>query len=151
RAVNSQDCRGGAAGEDYSFRFVRQWNGYRKQRHRSAGDQPLGAFAPRAWGSPYATTVRLWRAVRLVRVDPRGSGGTVASQRSFYPGDSVDWSGCLSAPMTPDCDVATFETWRLKAEEDFSAASILAEHGGPAATICFLCQQVAEEYLKGYL
>jgi HEPN domain-containing protein len=53
--------------------------------------------------------------------------------------------------MTPDCDVATFETWRLKAEEDFSAASILAEHGGPAATICFLCQQVAEKYLKGYL
>src|ERR1022692_2399452 len=65
--------------------------------------------------------------------------------------DSVDWSGCLSAPMTPDYDVATFETWRLKAEEDFTAASILAEHAGPAATICFLCQQVAEKYLKGYL
>jgi len=47
--------------------------------------------------------------------------------------------------------VTTFETWRLKAEEDFTAASILAEHGGPAATICFLCQQVAEKYLKGYL
>jgi hypothetical protein len=46
--------------------------------------------------------------------------------------------------MTPDYDVTTFETWRLKAEEDFTAASILAEHGGPAATICFLCQQVAE-------
>jgi len=53
--------------------------------------------------------------------------------------------------MTPDYDVTTFETWRLKAEEDFTAASILAEHGGPAATICFLCQQVAEKYLKGYL
>ena len=53
--------------------------------------------------------------------------------------------------MTPDYDVGTFETWRLKAEEDFTAASILAEHGGPAATICFLCQQVAEKYLKGYL
>ena len=53
--------------------------------------------------------------------------------------------------MTPDYDVATFKTWRLKAEEDFAAASILAEHGGPAATICFLCQQVAEKYLKGYL
>ena len=53
--------------------------------------------------------------------------------------------------MTPDYDVTTFETWRLKAEEDFSAASILAEHGGPAATICFLCQQVAEKYLKAYL
>jgi HEPN domain-containing protein len=53
--------------------------------------------------------------------------------------------------MTPDYDEATFETWRLKAEEDFTAASILAEHGGPAATICFLCQQVAEKYLKGYL
>ena len=53
--------------------------------------------------------------------------------------------------MTPDYDVTTFETWRLKAEEDFSAALILAEHGGPAATICFLCQQVAEKYLKAYL
>jgi HEPN domain-containing protein len=53
--------------------------------------------------------------------------------------------------MTPDDDVKTFETWRLKAEEDFTAASILAEHGGPAATVCFLCQQVAEKYLKGYL
>lgn len=53
--------------------------------------------------------------------------------------------------MTPDYDVTTFETWRLKAEEDFAAASILAEHGGPAATICFLCQQAAEKYLKAYL
>jgi HEPN domain-containing protein len=53
--------------------------------------------------------------------------------------------------MMPDYDVSTFRTWRLKAEEDFTAASILAEHGGPAATICFLCQQVAEKYLKGYL
>jgi HEPN domain-containing protein len=53
--------------------------------------------------------------------------------------------------MTPDYYVSTYETWRLKAEEDFTAASILAEHGGPAATICFLCQQVAEKYLKGYL
>jgi HEPN domain-containing protein len=53
--------------------------------------------------------------------------------------------------MTPDRDVTTYETWRLKAEEDFTAASILAGHGGPAATICFLCQQVAEKYLKGYL
>jgi hypothetical protein len=46
--------------------------------------------------------------------------------------------------MTPDCDVTTFETWRLKAEEDFTAASILARHGGPAATICFLCRQAFE-------
>jgi HEPN domain-containing protein len=51
--------------------------------------------------------------------------------------------------MTPDDDVKTFETWRLKAEE--VAALILAEHGGRAATVCFLCQQVAEKYLKGYL
>jgi HEPN domain-containing protein len=53
--------------------------------------------------------------------------------------------------MTPDYDVTTFETWRLKAEQDYAAASILAEHGGPAATICFLCQQAAEKYLKAYL
>src|ERR1019366_2145103 len=129
RAVNSQDCRGGAAGEDYSFRFVRQWNGYRKQRHRSAGDQPLGAFAPRAWGSPYATTVRLWRAVRLVSVDPRGSGGTVASQRSFHPEDSVDWSGCLSAPLTPAAISSNFSA-------SSSIRSFRREHWKPRGRRC---------------
>jgi hypothetical protein len=35
--------------------------------------------------------------------------------------------------MMPDYDVTTFETWRPKAEDDFTAASILAEHDGPAA------------------
>ena len=49
------------------------------------------------------------------------------------------------------CDFATFEAWHLKAEEDFHAASILTDHHGPAATICFLCQQTAEKYLKGYI
>jgi len=43
--------------------------------------------------------------------------------------------------MTPDYDVTTFETWRLKAEEDFTAASILAEHGGPAATSVFFASK----------
>jgi hypothetical protein len=43
----------------------------------------------------------------------------------YHPGDVVDWPCCLSAPMTPDYDVTTFETWRLKAEEDFTAVSIL--------------------------
>ena len=43
--------------------------------------------------------------------------------------------------MTPDYDVTTFDTWRLKAEEDLTAASILAEHGGPAATICFFASK----------
>jgi hypothetical protein len=28
--------------------------------------------------------------------------------------------------MTPDCEAITRETWPLKAEEDFTAASILA-------------------------
>jgi hypothetical protein len=31
--------------------------------------------------------------------------------------------------MIPDCDVTTFEAWRLKADEDFAAASILAGRG----------------------
>jgi len=53
--------------------------------------------------------------------------------------------------MTPDYDVTTFETWRVKAEEDYTAASILAEHRGPAATICFFSEQAAEKYLRGYL
>jgi len=51
----------------------------------------------------------------------------------------------------PEHDGVTFETWRQKADDDFSAATILSEHSGPAATICFLCQQAAEKYLKGYL
>jgi hypothetical protein len=40
--------------------------------------------------------------------------------------------------MTPDYDVTTFETRRLKAEEDFTAASILAEHGGSGGHHLFL-------------
>jgi HEPN domain-containing protein len=53
--------------------------------------------------------------------------------------------------VTPNYDGATFDAWRVKAEEDLTAGQILAEHNGPAATICFLSQQVAEKYLKGYL
>lgn len=46
---------------------------------------------------------------------------------------------------------AAFEAWRRKAEEDLASAQVLSEHGGAAATICFLCHQAAEKLLKAYL
>jgi len=41
--------------------------------------------------------------------------------------------------------------WFIKAEEDLGSAEILFRENGPADTICFLCQQAVEKYLKGYL
>ncbi|MBI5220387.1 MAG: HEPN domain-containing protein [Candidatus Liptonbacteria bacterium] len=41
--------------------------------------------------------------------------------------------------------------WFDKAEEDRLAADILLREGGSFGTICFLCQQAAEKYLKGFL
>ena len=47
-------------------------------------------------------------------------------------------------------NLAGFTAWEQKAEEDHAAAAILIQHGGPPATICFLCQQIAEKYLKAF-
>lgn len=42
--------------------------------------------------------------------------------------------------------------WFLKAQDDeLSAKDILEDRQGAASTVCFLCQQSAEKYLKGYL
>jgi HEPN domain-containing protein len=41
--------------------------------------------------------------------------------------------------------------WFAKADTDFKSAYLLAELPGPPETICFLAQQGAEKYLKGYL
>lgn len=41
--------------------------------------------------------------------------------------------------------------WFVKAEEDLGSAEILFREGGSTDTICFLCQQAVEKYLKGYL
>ena len=42
--------------------------------------------------------------------------------------------------------------WLAKAEQDFSGAVSLARKRRiPADVVCFLCQQVAEKYLKGLL
>lgn len=44
------------------------------------------------------------------------------------------------------------EEWFAKANEDIlSAEAILNTKEGAASTICFLAQQIAEKYLKGYL
>lgn len=43
-------------------------------------------------------------------------------------------------------------TWVIKAEEDFSVATgIVRRRRIPSNTVCFLCQQSAEKYLKGLL
>lgn len=42
--------------------------------------------------------------------------------------------------------------WFQKGENDLKSAQIiLKENDGPPATVCFLSQQVAEKYLKGFL
>ncbi|OGD66206.1 hypothetical protein A3F08_03125 [Candidatus Berkelbacteria bacterium RIFCSPHIGHO2_12_FULL_36_9] len=42
--------------------------------------------------------------------------------------------------------------WFLKARDDeLSAKDILTNKEGAASTVCFLSQQMAEKYLKGYL
>lgn len=41
--------------------------------------------------------------------------------------------------------------WFTKADTDLTSAGLLAGISGPPETICFLAQQGAEKYLKGYL
>lgn len=41
--------------------------------------------------------------------------------------------------------------WFTKAEADLDSAEILFREGGSTDTVCFLCQQAVEKYLKGYL
>ncbi len=46
---------------------------------------------------------------------------------------------------------ASARDWFAKADTDFRSAQMLADISGPPETICFLAQQGAEKYLKGYL
>lgn len=41
--------------------------------------------------------------------------------------------------------------WLLKAQDDEQSAEVLLKEKGSPNTICFLSQQAAEKYLKGYL
>lgn len=41
--------------------------------------------------------------------------------------------------------------WFTKGDHDISGAILLFREGGFTDTICFLCQQAVEKYLKGYL
>ena len=43
------------------------------------------------------------------------------------------------------------QRWFTKAEADLKSAQILFREGGATDTICFLCQQAVEKYLKGFL
>ena len=48
-------------------------------------------------------------------------------------------------------DSTNYKDWIEKGNHDFEDARRLLESGGYADTICFLCQQAVEKYLKGYL
>lgn len=41
--------------------------------------------------------------------------------------------------------------WFAKARADLGSAAILLRESGATDTICFLCQQAVEKYLKGFL
>ncbi len=41
--------------------------------------------------------------------------------------------------------------WLLKAQDDERSAEVLLKEEGSPNTVCFLSQQMAEKYLKGYL
>ena len=48
-------------------------------------------------------------------------------------------------------DSPNYKDWLEKGNHDLEDAQRLFENGGYTDTICFLCQQAAEKYLKGYL
>lgn len=48
-------------------------------------------------------------------------------------------------------DSTNYKDWIEKGNHDFEDAKRLLGSGGYADTICFLCQQAVEKYLKGYL
>lgn len=43
------------------------------------------------------------------------------------------------------------KNWFAKAKADLESAEILFREGGATDTVCFLCQQAVEKYLKGFL
>lgn len=43
------------------------------------------------------------------------------------------------------------EEWFKKAMDDYKSAKVVLEEGGYYGTTCFLSQQIAEKYLKGFL
>ncbi len=52
--------------------------------------------------------------------------------------------------MAPKPDVIASE-WFARGDNDLRNATILFEHDGSDEAVCFLCQQAAEKYLKGFL
>jgi HEPN domain-containing protein len=43
------------------------------------------------------------------------------------------------------------EEWFKKARDDYKSAKVVLDEGGYYGTTCFLAQQIAEKYLKGFL
>lgn len=43
------------------------------------------------------------------------------------------------------------EEWFKKANDDYKSAKVILREGGYYGTTCFLAQQMAEKYLKGFL
>ena len=52
--------------------------------------------------------------------------------------------------MDPKPDELSAE-WYVLGEDDFRNADILMKNGGSSRAVCFLSQQAAEKYLKGFL
>lgn len=48
-------------------------------------------------------------------------------------------------------DSINYNEWFIMAQKDIRSAKILYEHDADNETVCFLCQQAIEKYLKGYL
>ena len=44
-----------------------------------------------------------------------------------------------------------WQEWVLKAQEDELSAEAILKENAPPSTVCFLSQQMAEKYLKGFL
>lgn len=42
------------------------------------------------------------------------------------------------------------EEWFKIAQDDYKSAKVVLEDGGYYGTTCFLAQQIAEKYLKGF-
>ncbi|MCL5423377.1 MAG: HEPN domain-containing protein [Nitrospirae bacterium] len=53
--------------------------------------------------------------------------------------------------MPRNSKILLAEEWFKKARDDYKSAKVVLEEGGYYGTTCFLAQQIAEKYLKGFL
>jgi HEPN domain-containing protein len=53
--------------------------------------------------------------------------------------------------MKKNSDKLLAAEWFKKAQDDYKSAKVVLDEGGYYGTTCFLSQQMAEKYLKGFL